>query len=120
MAIKYSNKIRQILIPNVTKSNSRYLTKIRLANIDNTTKIRFIRSRDLTFDNNDATVHVVTTIEECRPDFIASKYYGDTKYTWVILAANNMKTFFDLKAGMKILIPSYVELQGMYGKLVTR
>lgn len=120
MAIQYSDKIRQILIPNVSKSTSRYLTKIRLANINNTTKIRFIRKRDVAFNNEDATVHTVTAIENCRPDFIAVKYYGDTKYTWVILAANNLKTMFDLKAGMKILIPSFVELQGLYGKLVTR
>jgi len=120
MAIYYSDTIKKVYDPYVTKSSSRYATKRRLIDSSQTTFIRFIRSRDLTFNNDDATVHVVTSIEACRPDLIASKYYGDARYAWVILSANGLSLPFALEPGMKILIPSVMTLQGSKGKLVTR
>ena len=120
MGVYYSNKIKKVYEPNVVKSSSRYATKRRLVNENQETFIRFIRSRDLNFSNNDSTVHVVSSIEAYRPDLIAEKYYGDSRYAWIILSANRLSLPFALEPGMKILIPSIMSLQGSRGKLVTR
>lgn len=119
MGIYYSDKIKDTYNPSVTRSLSRYDTKKRLVNNQNQTFIRFIRQRDLAFDINQATVHVVTAIEAFRPDLIAYKYYGNTRYAWIILAANNIALPYKLVAGMKIIIPNVSQLQGSRGKLVT-
>lgn len=120
MAVYYSDRIKQFYDPTVTKSNSRYLTKRRLVNTKQETSIRFIRSRDITFNNNSSTVHVVSPIEAYRPDLISYRFYGTVKQAWVILAANNLALPYNLEPGMKILIPNIASLQGSKGKLVTR
>lgn len=120
MGVFYSKEIINVLVPQVIKSTSRYKTKIKLSNIDKTTKIRFIRKRDLDFDDTESIVHVVGYQEQFRPDIIAKQYYNDEKYSWVILAANNLKTPYELKAGLRLTIPGLVSLQGYNGKLVTR
>ena len=120
MGIYYSNKIKDVLVPTVTKSTSRYKTKLRLANVDKTTKVRFMREDDVQFNNTDMIVHIVNQNEACRPDIIASIYYGSEKYSWVILAANNLSLAYQIQPGMKLVIPSLYSLQGSKGKLVTR
>lgn len=119
MGVYYSDKIKRAYAPDVKKSTSRYDTKIRLVSNDGT-NIRFIRVKDLTFDDENSTVHVVTPQEAFRPDIIAYEHYGSEKYSWVILAANNLMTPYDLVMGMKIVLPSDASLQGSKGKLVTR
>ena len=120
MAVYYSDSIKYFYDPTVTKSSSRYLTKRRLVNNKQETFIRFIRSRDLSFENSASTVHVVNALEAYRPDLIAVKYFGSSKYAWIILAANNLSLPYQLEPGMKILIPTIASLQGSKGKLVTR
>lgn len=120
MAIYYSDSVRDVYEPKVTKSVSRYDTKRRIVNKDGETSIRFIRKRDLYFDDTASTVHVVKPIEAYRPDLIAYKYYGHSRYSWIILAANNLPLPYQLEAGMKIIIPGISQLQGSSGKLVTR
>lgn len=120
MGVYYSKDITNVLVPQVTKSTSRYKTKLRLSNIDRTTKIRFIRKRDLDFDDTDSVIHFVGYQEQFRPDLISAQYYNSEKYSWVILAANNLKTPYEMKAGMRLVIPSLVTLQGYNGKLVTK
>ena len=120
MGIYYSDNITKVYNPSVNKSTSRYITKRRLVNNKQETVIRFIRNRDLNFRNDDSIVHVVNSIDAYRPDLIASKYYGNEKYAWVILSANKLQLPYQLVPGMKILIPSIAALQGAQGKLVTR
>lgn len=120
MGIYYSDKIRNALVPTVTKSTTRYKTKIRLTNVEGSTKVRFMRNRDITFNEDDTMVHIVETNEAYRPDIIAYKYYGNEIYSWVILAANNLYLPYQLKPGLRLVIPSLQSLQGSRGKLVTR
>ena len=119
MAIYYSDKIKDVYDPRVTKSVSRYKTKKRLVNSKNETVIRFIRSRDLTFDSETSVIHVVKSVEAFRPDLIAYKYYGSSRYAWIILAANDLPLPYQLTPGLKIIIPGVAQLQGAKGKLVT-
>lgn len=120
MAIYYSDKVSKVYRPSANKSTSRYDTKLRVSLKEGSTKIRFIRKNDLLFSDKSSSVHVVDAIEAFRPDILANEYFGDEKYAWVILAANNLKTPYELVRGMKIVIPSLVSLQGADGKLVTR
>lgn len=119
MGIFYSDKIINAFLPKVTTSDSRYKTKLRLST-QSDTKIRFIRKKDITFDDTDSKVHVVGQFEAYRPDLIAAQYYGDSVYSWIILAANNLKTSYELSPGLSLVIPSLASLQGSNGKLVTR
>lgn len=120
MSLFYSNDIKTIYIPNEADSHSRYQTKIRLLNTKGELAVRMIRVRDLAFDDQDSVVHVVQSTEEYRPDLISYQYFGTSEYSWVILAANDLSTPFEMKFGMKLLIPSIASLQGANGKLVTR
>lgn len=120
MGIYYSDKIKDTYDPTVTSSTTRYKTKKRLVNDKSETVIRFIRARDLRFEDTNSTVHVVSPVEAYRPDLIAYKYFGDESYSWVILAANNLKLPYQLVPNLKIVIPSIASLQGYRGKLVTR
>lgn len=120
MGVYYSDSIKDAYNPTVTSSTTRYKTKTRLVNDKKETVIRFIRSRDITFSDDNSTVHVVSPVEAYRPDLIAYKYFGDEKYAWVILAANNLKLSYQLVPNLKIIIPSIASLQGYNGKLVTR
>lgn len=120
MAIYYSDSIKDVYEPTVTKSVSRYDTKRRLVNDKSETVIRFIRQRDLLFSDEASSIHIVSPIEACRPDLIAYKYYGHSRYAWIILAANNLPLPYQLVAGMKIIIPGISQLQGSRGKMVTR
>lgn len=120
MAIYYADSITRVYAPTVTNSTSRYKTKIRLVNNKAETVVRFIRKRDLNFSDSSSAVHTVNSVEAYRPDIIANEYFGNEKYSWVILSANNLKTPYELKQGLKIIIPSLLTLQGNKGKLVTR
>ena len=120
MAIYYSDKVLKVYAPSYSKSTSRYDTKLRISLKSGSTKVRFIRKEDLSFSDDNSSVHVVDATEASRPDILANEYYGDEKYAWVILSANNIKTPYQLVQGMKIIIPSLVSLQGANGKLVTR
>ena len=119
MGIYYSDKVKTTFTENVTKSESRYITKLKLK-VNQDTFIRMIRKRDIIFDDSNSSIYIVSPIEEFRPDLIAYKMYGSERYSWVILAANQLCTFFDVKSGQKLIIPSIVSLQGIEGKLVTQ
>lgn len=120
MAVFFSDDVTHVAAPIITNSTSRYKSKLRISLKEGTTKVRFIRKRDLDLTDDNSSIHVVQGNEAFRPDIIANQYYGDEKYAWIILAANNMKVPYDLQQGMKIVIPSLVPLQGAQGKLVTR
>lgn len=120
MAInKYSDDITSAYYPIVSKPLSRYDTKLRLKTSGNEV-VRFIRKRDLTFNDETSSIHVVTNIEAYRPDIIAYNAYGDETYAWAILSANDMKSFFDLSEGKTIIIPSLASFWGDNGKMVSK
>lgn len=49
--------------------------------------------------------HIVSDFDECRPDLIASKYYGDPTAVDIILKFNNISDPFSIKKGEVILVP---------------
>lgn len=47
----------------------------------------------------------VTADEECRPDKISYKWYGNSRYDWIILKFNNISNPFSVQPGMKYNVP---------------
>lgn len=58
--------------------------------------------------SNEDKIH--TVIESERLDTISYKYYGNSKYWWVLADANDLKDTlinpFELKSGSNLLIPN--------------
>lgn len=104
--------VEKILIPNLDTWRSRYdLKEQELLKDGNTWVIRNLRKNDITpVRTSEDIQHIVAPGENYRPDVIAYNAYGDGNLAWVILAANNMSSIFDLKAGMYIIIPSTLSL----------
>jgi hypothetical protein len=104
--------VEKILIPNLDTWRSRYdLKEQELLKDGNTWVIRNLRKNDITpVRTSEDIQHIVAPGENYRPDMIAYNAYGDGNLAWVILAANNMSSIFDLKAGMYIIIPSTLSL----------
>lgn len=108
----YDNKaITEVLDSKVTIIRSRYDNKEQLLLSNGDVVIRNMRFNDI-YPGRDSgdTQHKVEGYEAGRPDVIAHNIYGDPRLAWVILSANNLSDFFDLKSGMLITIPSLVSL----------
>lgn len=104
--------VDKILIPNLDTWRSRYdLKEQELLKDGDIWVIRNLRKNDITpVRTSEDIQHIVAPGEDCRPDVIAYNAYGDGNLAWVILAANNMSSIFELKAGMYIVIPSTLSL----------
>ena len=104
--------VDKILIPNLDTWRSRYdLKEQELLKDSDIWVIRNLRKNDITpVRTSEDIQHIVAPGEDCRPDVIAYNAYGDGNLAWVILAANNMSSIFELKAGMYIVIPSTLSL----------
>ena len=104
--------VDKILVPNLDSWRSRYdLKEQELLKDGDIWVIRNLRKNDITpIRTSEDIQHIVAPGEDCRPDVIAYNAYGDGNLAWVILAANNMSSIFELKAGMYIVIPSTLSL----------
>lgn len=104
--------VDKILVPNLDTWRSRYdLKEQELLKDSDIWVIRNLRKNDITpVRTSEDIQHIVAPGEDCRPDVIAYNAYGDGNLAWVILAANNMSSIFELKAGMYIVIPSTLSL----------
>lgn len=104
--------VDKILVPNLDTWRSRYdLKEQELLKDSDIWVIRNLRKNDITpIRTSEDIQHIVAPGEDCRPDVIAYNAYGDGNLAWVILAANNMSSIFELRAGMYIVIPSTLSL----------
>lgn len=103
--------INKIILPSVSTTRSRYDLKEELLRTDGKLVKRNMRVIDIVPGySSDDMEHIVSAAENNRPDVIAYNMYGDARMAWIILAANNLKSIFDLKTNMQIVIPSYTSL----------
>lgn len=59
-----------------------------------------------TIEEMDDDVYIITNSSD-RLDLLAHKYYGNTRYWWVIAVVNNLgKGSFMLEGGLQIRIPA--------------
>lgn len=114
----FSNEVKDV-VPSTSKFvRSRYDTKTRLRLNDNNIVIRNLKENDLVAPKTETDiVHVVTLLEDKRPDLIANTYYADARLYWIILAANGLRGCEDIRKGMTIRIPSKTALYGSNGVL---
>ena len=114
----FSNRVTDVVESNNTYVKSRYDTKVRLRLDDNNLVIRNLKENDLVAPKTKTDiVHVVTLVEDKRPDLIANTYYSDARLYWVILAANGLRERDEIRKGMTIRIPSKTALYGSKGVL---
>ena len=120
MAIdKFTSDVTDTFYNNTSKvPEGRYDKKLRLKTSDGTV-IRMIRTKDITpTSTENDSVYVVTSNERYRPDIIAYNYYGTADLYWVILAANNLKTPFEVTDGLRLIIPGLAALYSSNGLLM--
>lgn len=103
--------VDKIITPNISTWRSRYDKKDQLLLKDNTVVIRNLRKEDMTpvIDSN-STQHIIEPKEQYRPDVVAYNVYGDARFAWIIMSANNISDIFDFKTGLIITIPSITSL----------
>lgn len=112
------SKVEEVYSPDIATWRSRYDLKENILLKDGSYVIRNLRKADMyPYRNRDDIEHIVEAREENRPDLIANDAYGDPRLAWVILSANNLSDFFDLKVGMRIRIPSSTSLYASGGVL---
>lgn len=100
-----------VISPNKTSIRSRYDLKDNLVLKDNNTVIRNLRRPDMVpYLDSSSTQHYIEAKENFRPDITAYNMYGDARYAWVILSANNMSDIFEYTTGKIITIPSVTSL----------
>ncbi len=61
-------------------------------------------------------LHVVTTVEEKRPDLIANRSLGNSEMWWIIMAYNGVKDPFTLLGGDNLRVPQ-IASRGKFKKL---
>ena len=108
----YSEKyVKEIFTPKLSTWRSRYDLKEQLLLNNDDLVIRNLRKSDLVpVRSNSDIEYQVEAKENFRPDIIAYKVYGDARLAWIILAANGLKDIFELKTGMRIIIPSVTSI----------
>lgn len=113
----YSNDlVKEIFTPNLSVWRSRYDLKEQLLLNDDTLVIRNMRRDDMVPVVSSSDIeHEVEPKEAYRPDVIANNMYGDPRLAWVILAANDLSDILDLKAGLRIRVPSTASLYSSSG-----
>ncbi len=55
--------------------------------------------------------HTVTDEEIIRPDLISHEHFNTSYYLDIILLINNIKNPFELKIGMMLKIPKYIDIK---------
>lgn len=108
--------VKEVFTPDLSVWRSRYDLKEQLLLTDNTLVIRNMRRNDMVPNVSSYDMeHEVEPKEAYRPDIIANNMYGDPRLAWVILAANDLSDMLDLKAGLRIRIPSTASLYSSGG-----
>lgn len=76
-------------------------------------QLSFFRKSDMTLDIQDSdSFFYIDAKYAYRPDLISYNIYGSPLYYWAILAANNMKSFWDMEPGLTIRIPDLISILG--------
>ena len=114
------SKVKTIFSPDLSTWRSRYDLKDQLLLKNDRLVIRNMRKSDLISPTNSTDMeYQVEAKEAYRPDIIANKVYGDPRLAWIILSFDNMKDVFELKAGIRIIIPSATTIY-MNGGVMSR
>lgn len=91
-------------LEDTTKTSDRYKGKMILSD-DKGVHLQFIQQRWLPkYDTKDMLIYVDAKYQY-RPDIISVDYYNTPLYAWAILAANDLRSIWEIEAGMYLKIP---------------
>ena len=93
---------------------SRYRSMNTLHSMGTGSHLQFAQKRFYKFEDSEVS-YFISKANEFRPDIISVEMYGDPRYAWAIIAANNMKSFFDLHCDQYIMIPTLSEVMVALG-----
>lgn len=110
----YNTNVISITVPKTSMvSVSRYRDLATL-HTTSSSHLKFARKGFYHFSNSELTYYV-SKATEFRPDIISVEMYNDPRYSWAILAANGMKSFFELTAEQYIMIPTLADVTRSLG-----
>lgn len=100
-------QVKSVILPEIANIQSRYDNKAQMKLLNEDVIIRNLRMKDIYIPaSNTDSIHTIEAGEEYRPDVVAYNIYNNSLLGWVILAANNMKSIFEFKAGTMIRVPA--------------
>lgn len=100
-------QVKSVILPEIANIQSRYDNKAQMKLLNEDVIIRNLRMKDIYIPASSTdSIHTIEAGEEYRPDVVAYNIYNNSLLGWVILAANNMKSIFEFKAGIMIRVPS--------------
>lgn len=91
------------------KTSDRYNDKILVSDVSGQ-HIQFIQKRWFPKASDTATLVYIDTKYAHRPDIISVDYYNTPLYAWAILAANSLRSIWQLEAGMYVKIPDIADV----------
>lgn len=93
------------------KTSDRYKNRILITDF-NGQHIQFIQKRWFPKASTDDVLIYVDTKYAYRPDMISVDYYNTPLYAWALLAANGLRSVWQLEPGMYIKIPNIAKIIG--------
>ena len=117
----FSDEVTEVSNPNPNKImiKGRYDAKTKLRLEYEKITIRNLKQSDLTAKVSSRDImHRVTVDEDKRPDLIALSFYGDARFYWVILGANDLREKEDVRVDMLLRIPAKDSVFGANGILL--
>ena len=94
-----------------TRSSNRYEEKKLLSDIRGQ-HIQFIQHRWFPTTEVEDTLVYIDARYEYRPDIISVDYYNSPLYAWAIMAANELRSVWQLKSGTYVKIPNIAKVVG--------
>lgn len=92
-------------------ASDRYQGKVLISD-RNGQHIQFIQKRWFPVATTEDTLVYIDSRYAHRPDVLSVDYYNSPLYAWAIMAANDLRSVWQLEAGMYIKIPNLAEVLG--------
>lgn len=91
------------------KTSDRYNDKILISD-SRGQHIQFIQKRWFPETDETSTLVYIDAKYAQRPDIISVDYYNTPLYAWAILAANGLRSIWQIQAGMYLKLPSIADI----------
>lgn len=101
----YDTKVLSVTTPDFSLNDSSRYRRIATLHTSDGSHLKFMRKGFYHFSDSE-TSYFITKAVEFRPDIVSVEMYGDPRYAWAILTANNMKSFFEFTCDKYIMIPT--------------
>lgn len=93
------------------KTSNRYEGKTLISDIKGQ-HMQFIQRRWFPSTDSEDQLVYVDAKYAYRPDIISVDYYNSPLYAWAILAANGLRSIWQVEAGMYLKMPNIAKISG--------